>query len=85
MKDIVKALIIGWSVVWAMCVLSFSIFQGGQLVMLFVFAQSPWSIPISFTVVWLSGSLLIVAVPYAVKALFNKRSKPVLQQEKTAE
>ena len=85
MKDIIKALIIGWSVVWAMCILSFTIFQGGQLIMLFVFGQSPWSIPLSFILAWLAGSLLIVAIPYIFKALFTKKPKPAPQQDLAAE
>jgi hypothetical protein len=84
MKDIIKALIVGWSVVWGMCILSFSIFQGGQLIMLFVFAQAPWSIPVSLAIVWLIASLLIIAIPYAVKAIFKKKSCPA-PQDNTAE
>jgi len=84
MKDIIKALIIGWSVVWAMCILSFTIFQGGQLIMLFVFAQAPWSIPISFTLVWLLGSLLIIAVPYTLRSVFNRKTGRAPQQKKDA-
>ncbi|MDQ5987307.1 MAG: hypothetical protein CSYNP_03047 [Syntrophus sp. SKADARSKE-3] len=87
MKDILKALIIGWSVVWAMCILSFTIFQGGQLIMMFVFAQAPWSIPVSFILVWLLGSLLIIGVPYSLKAVFRKKtgSSPQPKEDSTAE
>jgi hypothetical protein len=81
MKDTIKALIVGWSVVWGMCILSFSIFQGGQLIMLFVFAQAPWSIPLALTSVWLVGSLLIIAIPYAVKAIFRKKPCPSPQDK----
>ena len=81
MNDIIKAFLVGWSVVWGMCILSFTIFQGGQLIMLFVFAQAPWSIPISITLVWLVVSLLIVGIPYAVKnASKKKQPQPVAQQ-----
>jgi hypothetical protein len=73
MKEIIKALIMGWSVIWGMCILSFAIFQGGQLLMLFVFAQMPWSIPVSIALVWLAVSLLIVAVPYSISAILHKK------------
>lgn len=79
MKDIIKALIVGWSVFWSMCILSFSIFQGGQLIMMFVFAQAPWSIPVSLTLVWLAGALLIIAIPYTLQAALKKKSRPSSQ------
>ena len=85
MKDIIKALIVGWSVVWGMCILSFAIFQGGQLLMLFVFAQVPWSIPVSITLVWLVVSLLMVAVPYSINAVFNKKKHLPLPQSNASE
>lgn len=90
MKDIIKALIVGWSIVWAMCILSFTIFQGGQLIMMFVFAQAPWSIPVSFAAIWLVVSLLIVAIPYALCSVLCKKkpeasSKPeALPKEEAA-
>jgi len=77
MNDIIKALIVGWSIVWGMCILSFSIFQGGQLLMLFVFAQAPWSIPVSLALVWLVVSLLMIAVPYMLQTLFRKKPQAV--------
>ena len=85
MKDIIKALIVGWSVVWGMCILSFAIFQGGQLLMLFVFAQVPWSIPVSITLVWLVVSLLMVAVPYSINVVFNKKKHLPLPQSNASE
>ncbi|MDD5168533.1 MAG: hypothetical protein PHN75_06925 [Syntrophales bacterium] len=85
MNDIIKALILGWSVVWAMSILSFTIFQGGQLVMMFVFAQAPWSIPVSFTLVWLAGSLLIIAIPYTAAALMRKKTNSAPKHDETAE
>lgn len=84
MSDIVKSLVLGWSVIWGMCILSFSIFQGGQLLMLFVIANNPWSIPISFVLIWLVGSLLIIGIPYAISAILQKKSRRV-QQENASE
>ena len=75
MKDIIKALIVGWSVIWGMTILSLAIFQGGQLLMLFVFAQAPWSIPFSIAFIWLAVALLLIAVPHAVKTIFRKKKQ----------
>ena len=84
MSDVVKSLILGWSVVWGMCILSFSIFQGGQLVMLFVFAKDPWSIPISFALIWLLVSLMIVGIPYGIRRIFRKRFSLMKQENASA-
>jgi hypothetical protein len=78
MIDIVKFLLWGWSVPWGMCILSFSIFQGGQLFMLFVIAGDPWSI--SFVLIWLIGSLLIICIPYAISAILQEKSRGVLKE-----
>ena len=85
MKDIIKALVVGWSVIWGMCILSFAIFQGGQLLMLFVFAQMPWSIPVSIVLVWLVVALLMVAVPYSVNAIVCKKKHPPVPQSDVSE
>jgi hypothetical protein len=82
MRDIVKFLLMGWSVLWGMCILSFSIFQGGQLFMLFVIGRDPWSIPVSFVLIWLVGCLLIIGIPYTFTFILRKKSRD--KQEETA-
>jgi len=73
MTDMLKAMIVGWSIIWGMCILSFSIFQGGQLFMLFVIARDPWSIPVSFIAIWIFISLIIIGIPYGIRALYRNK------------